>query len=664
LADDAPIGKEASEYLQPYADIIYQIGLTPNRMDAMSHWGVARDVCSYLTHHDKKEARAILPVITFKRDTTECKIKVTIEDSLACPRYSGLCLSSLRVDESPKWLQERLKSIGLRPINNLVDITNFIQHETGQPLHAFDLAAIKGNQIIVKKMPQGTRFRTLDEKVRELANEDLMICNAEEAMCIAGVFGGHKSGVTADTRNIFLESACFDPATIRKTSFRHGLRTDAASRFEKGIDISNTVNVLKRAALLIKEIAGGKISSDIIDIYPNPQPKKQVTLKYQYLKKLSGKIYHPQKVNSILQSLGFIIIKDGLDVLTVEVPYHKPDINLPADIVEEIIRIDGLDHIEIPSAITITPSFEEDYKREGIKEKIAQVLTGAGFSEILTNSITNSAYLNQQQLSKTVRLVNNLSTELDVLRPAMLPTALEVIVFNCNRKNNNLKLFEFGKTYETETREACKEIEHLCLYITGNIINQNWKGKAVAADIYYLKGIVEAILTLFEANVVFREESTPDFNEMLTASIGEEIVVRLGKVVPGSTQKPELKQSVFFANFNWDSLVKLTIKLHKKAEEVAKFPFVERDLAMIVSKEVKFEEAKNNILNLKLNTLRDVKLFDVFTSDKLGPDNKSLAINFTFLDREKTLTDKEIDVWMNTIMTSLEKGLGAEIRKQ
>jgi phenylalanyl-tRNA synthetase beta chain len=483
-------------------------------------------------------------------------------------------------------------------------------------------------------------------------------------MCIAGVFGGHKSGVTADTRNIFLESACFDPATIRKTSFRHGLRTDAASRFEKGIDISNTVNVLKRAALLIKEIAGGKISSDIIDIYPNPQPKKQVTLKYQYLKKLSGKIYHPQKVNSILQSLGFIIIKDGLDALTVEVPYHKPDITLPADIVEEIVRIDGLDHIEIPSAITITPSIEEDYKREGIKEKIAQVLTGAGFSEILTNSITNSAYLNQQQLSKTVRLVNNLSTELDVLRPAMLPTALEVIVFNCNRKNNNLKLFEFGKTYETETREACKEIEHLCLYITGNNINQNWKGKAVAADIYYLKGIVEAILTLFEANVVFREESTPDFNDMLTASIGEEIVVRLGKVVPGSTQKTELKQSVFFANFNWDSLVKFTIKLHKKAEEVAKFPFVERDLAMIVSKEVKFEEAKNNILNLKLNTLRDVKLFDVFTNDKLGPDKKSLAINFTFLDREKTLTDKEIDVWMNTIMTSLEKGLGAEIRKQ
>ncbi|RYZ00193.1 MAG: phenylalanine--tRNA ligase subunit beta, partial [Chitinophagaceae bacterium] len=359
LPADAPIGQPAAEYFSPYTDIIYEIGLTPNRADAMSHWGVARDVCAYLTHHDRKEVKAQIPYANGKPESNSLPIAVTIGNTTACARYSGVSIAGITVKPSPKWLQDRLKAIGVRPISNIVDITNYIQHETGQPLHAFDWDAITGAKVIVKNEAEGTAFVTLDDKERTLSAQDLMICNAEEPMCIAGVFGGAKSGVTEGTKNIFLESAFFDPGSIRKTSFRHGLRTDAATRFEKGTDISNTVNVLKRAAALVKEIAGGSLASDFIDVYPKPEPKKEVILKNQYLKKLSGKNYHPETVKGILQSLGFGIIKDSMDALSIEVPYHKRDVSLPADIVEEILRIDGLDNIEIPAAITLTPSVEE-----------------------------------------------------------------------------------------------------------------------------------------------------------------------------------------------------------------------------------------------------------------------------------------------------------------
>ncbi|HVE61727.1 MAG TPA: phenylalanine--tRNA ligase subunit beta, partial [Chitinophagaceae bacterium] len=349
LKENAKTGQPAEEYFQPYSDIIYEIGLTPNRMDAMSHAGVARDVCAYLTHHDKKEIQSLLPSISFKTDNQSLKINVAIENKEACKRFAGVCLSGIQVKESPKWLQQRLKAIGLRPINNIVDITNYVLHETGQPLHAYDYDAVKGQRVLVKTEKEGTSFITLDEKERRLGGEDLMVCDAEKAMCIAGVFGGAQSGVTDKTKNIFLESAWFHPVFIRKTSFRHGLRTDAATRFEKGVDISNTVYALKRAAWLIKELSEGEIASDVIDVYPEPESKKQVQLKFQYLKKLSGKNYHPETVKKILQSLGFIIVREDTDALWVDVPYHKNDVSLPADLVEEIVRIDGLDNIEIPT---------------------------------------------------------------------------------------------------------------------------------------------------------------------------------------------------------------------------------------------------------------------------------------------------------------------------
>ncbi|MBC7424582.1 MAG: phenylalanine--tRNA ligase subunit beta, partial [Ferruginibacter sp.] len=359
LPADTKVGMPAAAYFGTYNDYIFEIGLTPNRMDAMSHLGVAKDVCAYLSHHNKKETHVKSPFKnTFKADNQNLPIEVTIENEVACERYAGVSIQGVTIAESPKWLQQKLKSIGLRPINNIVDITNFILHETGQPLHAFDADMITGKKIIVKSLPEGSPFLTLDDKERKLSAEDLIICNAAEGMCIAGVYGGAKSGVTAASKNIFLESAWFNPISIRKTSFRHGLRTDAATRFEKGVDISNTVNVLKRAAVMIKEIAGGEISSDIVDIYPEPKKKTEVAIKYHYLKKLSGKNYHGDTIKNILTGLGFEIIKEGQDDLRVAVPFSKPDISIPADLVEEIMRIDGLDNVEIPAIISIAPAVE------------------------------------------------------------------------------------------------------------------------------------------------------------------------------------------------------------------------------------------------------------------------------------------------------------------
>lgn len=663
LPSDVKPGTLAEDYFQPYTDVVYEIGLTPNRMDAMSHWGVARDVCAYLSHHDKKELKPVLPHGQFKVDNNSLRVDVSIENTEACKRYSGVCIANVNVSESPKWLQERLRSIGLRPINNIVDITNFIQHETGQPLHAFDYDAIGEHRIVVKTMPEGTPFVTLDEKERKLHAEDLMICDAGKGMCIAGVFGGVHSGVTEKTKNIFLESAWFDPSFIRKTSFRHGLRTDAATRFEKGVDISNTVAVLKRAAMLIREIAGGTIASEITDLYPDPLPKSEVTLKYHYLRKLSGKNYHPDAVKTILQSLGFTVVKDGVDALVIEVPYHKPDVTLPADIVEEILRIDGLDNIDIPTTIAISPSIDPNYKTEQTKEKIAGMLTGLGFSEILTNSITNAAYYSETELQTTVKLLNNLSSELNILRPSMIHTALEVIAFNINRKNLNLKFFEFGKTYASSGVGQYNETNHLCLYVTGATSGQQWKGKAVPADIYYVKGVAEALLSALGLKSEELEPVQCDgFHQAMILERNGERLLQLGKINPALASKFDIKQPVFVADFYWDNILQYAAS-KVRFKEIPKYPAVERDLAMIVPQSLKYVEVREQINKLRMNKLKEVKLFDIFESEKLGAGKKSLAINLTFQDDEKTLTDKEIDGWMNKIMVTLEKELQAEIRK-
>jgi phenylalanyl-tRNA synthetase beta chain len=665
LPADLAVGTKAADYFKPYTDHIFEIGLTPNRMDAMSHLGVAKDVCAYLTHHNKKETKAISPFNhTFKPDNNSFPVKVTVENTEACRRYAGLTISGVTVKESPGWLKDKLTAIGQRPINNIVDITNFILHETGQPLHAFDAEAIKGNAVVVKNLPQDSPFVSLDEKVRKLDRSDLMISNAEEGMSIAGVFGGAKSGVKSGTTRIFIESAWFDPASIRKTSFRHGLRTEAAARFEKGVDISNVVHVLKRAALLVKQVAGGQISSDIIDVYPEPQDKTQVSIKYHYLKKLSGKNYHPDAVKRILSSLGFEIVKEGMDELRVAVPFSKPDICLPADIVEEVLRIDGLDNVEITGSMTITPANDENILKESLREKVAGFLVGQGFNEIVTNSITNSKYYSDEELRSAAKMINSLSVDLNVMRISMIETGLEMISYNINRKNKDLQFFEFGKTYHSSEVGHYNEAEHLALYLTGIPRPSNWKSKQNETDLYLAKGLAAAIVQLAGLPAVrFTNFEATNFSLALSGTVEGQKIVTVAEIDPGKLKTFDIKQPVYFIDFNW--LVVLQLASAKKItyQEVSKFPAVQRDLAIVVDRAVTFNAVEDAVEKLKIPKLQQMHLFDVFESEKLGHDKKSMAVSFTFLDEEKTLTDKEIDGMMNRLIQSFEKELTAEVRK-
>jgi len=665
LPEEVVAGTPAAAYFKPYSDHIFEIGLTPNRMDAMSHYGVAKDVCAYLSHHDKKDVKPKSPFNnSFKTENNAVPIQVTVENKEACPRYAGVSISGVTVKESPQWLKDKLVSVGLRSINNIVDITNFILQETGQPLHAFDADAIAGQQVIVKKLLEGTPFITLDEKERKLSADDLMICNGNgEPMCIAGIFGGLHSGVSNTTVNIFLESAYFNPVSIRKTSVRHGLRTDAATRFEKGVDISNTVNVLKRAALLIKDVAGGSISSEVVDIYPDPKPKTEIALKNHYLKKLSGKNYHSDAIKRILTALGFEILKEGLDELRVAVPYSKWDITLQADIVEEIVRIDGLDNIDIPTSITISPSVETVGLKEVLKEKIANYLAGQGFNEIFTNSITNSKYFSEAVLNGTVKMINSLSADLDVLRPSMLETGLECIAYNSNRKNSNLQLFEYGKTYHTSGVGVYSEEEHIALYITGDDHEDTWRTKAVHQDFYHAKGIARSVLTLCGLNdIQFIRKESDELSVTIVAN--KQTVGSLTQVDNKTLQAFDIKQPVCFIDIFYNTLVPLFTEKNKVVyKEVPKFPAVQRDLALVVNRSITYGNITDSVHKLKLNKLQNMRLFDVFESDKLGADKKSMAINFTFLDEEKTLTDKEIDGMINKLVQQFEKELSAEIRK-
>jgi len=664
LPDNAVPGTPLSNYFNLYSDWIFEIGLTPNRMDAMSHIGVAKDICAYISHHFNKTVHVVSPFKnSFKVDNHSKPVKVAIKNPDDCERYAGVSISGIKVEESPEWLKNKLKSIGLRPLNNIVDITNFILHETGQPLHAFDLDKIKGNKIIVETLPEGTPFTTLDEKERKLLGEDIMICNGDnEPLCFAGVFGGLHSGVSAETTNLFLESAVFNPAAIRKTMLAHNLRTEAAVRFEKGINIGNTVEVLKHAALMIKEIAGGKISSEVVDVYPVHREKKEITLSNFYLKKISGKSYHPDTVKNILTSLNFTIVREGIDNIQVQVPYSNPDIAIPADIVEEIMRIDGLDNIEIPSSITITPSIDTGLTEAAKKEKITGWLVGNGFHEIFTNSITNSKYFSEATLSNTVSIINSLSEGLNVMRPSMLPTGLETVAYNLNRKNNDLLLFEFGKTYSI-VESVYNEKMNLAIYVTGNQNETNWSEQTKKADIYFAKGICEAIFRLAGVESYrFQLSETEDLQEALSLSVKKKNIATIGAVKKTRLDEFSIKQPVYFICFDWESLVASTKKSEISYEPVSKFPQVERDLSILVDKKLAYNEVEELVKSLHINKLQKMQLFDVFENEKLGENKKSLAINFTFLDKEKTMTDEEIELMMNKIISNLESKLNAAIR--
>jgi phenylalanyl-tRNA synthetase beta chain len=653
------LGTPVAELYEYYQDWVYEIGLTPNRMDAMSHYGVAKDVCAYLSYHEAPTmAKSPLTKKSVK-DNSVKPFKVIIEDANACARYSGLVIEGVSVSASPNWLKNRLQAIGVRSINNIVDITNYILHETGQPLHAFDAAEIKDATVVVKKYPAGTLFVTLDGTERKLAANDLMIADSEKPMCIAGVFGGMKSGVSESTTSIFLESAWFENIHVRKTSLHHGLRTDAATRFEKGVDIAGTVNVLERAAQLIQEIAGGKCS-EVVDVYPNPATKKTVKLTYAYLKKLSGKNYPADKVKIILTSLGFEVINENADCIEVTVPYHKPDISIPADLVEEVLRIDGLDNIEIPSAITMSPSIDPLEQKEKFKEKIANYLVGRGFTEILTNSITNSAYFSEETLSTAVKMLNNLTAELDVMRPSMLETGLETIAYNLNRQNNSISFFEIGKVYGKSNAGKYFESEQLAIYLSGKQLADGWRTKGADQDYFVAKGIAVALLVLLGITGVQEKTTANGMTEYLwnKKTIGHLEVMGTKKL-----QAFGIKQGVHYIQFDLAAILSAYQSKQVVYKEVSKYPSIERDLALVIDKATPFAAIESSVAEAKVGALSSTRVFDIFESDKLGEGKKSVAIHFVFNAPDKTLTDVEIDAMMKKLIQLFEKNIQAEIRK-
>jgi len=659
LDQNIKIGTAVSTLYEYVQDWIYEIGLTPNRMDAMSHYGVAKDVCAYLSYHETP-VTAVSPLSQqVTKDKSIQPFEVIIEDEKACARYSGMIIEGVEVKESPSWLKNRLQSIGVRSINNIVDITNYILHETGQPLHAFDADEIKSNKVVVKKYASGTKFTTLDGTERSLTAADLMISDGTHPLCIAGVFGGLKSGVKLNTTRLFLESAWFENVHIRKTSVHHGLRTDAATRFEKGVDIDGTVKVLERAAKMIQEIAGGKCS-ELVDVYPHPAQKAKVNLSFAYLKKLSGKLYPVAKVKTILSSLGFEIINETIEGIEVAVPFHKPDIHIPADIVEEVLRIDGLDNIEIPSVITMSPSIDPLEKKEKFKDKIAQFLVGQGYTEILTNSITNSAYFTEETLATSVKMLNNLTAELDVMRPSMLETGLETIAYNLNRQMSSIAIFEIGKVYGQSAKGAYYEAEQLCIYISGKQQQDGWRNKGVVADFFVAKGMATAVFQLLGIQGGQWKQTTEGQVEFV---VDKKTACKLLVVGSKKLQSFGIKQSVLFIQFDLATLFSIYQSKQVVYQEISKYPSVERDLALVIPQATPYETIASCIQEAKIVALQETRVFDIFESDKLGLQKKSVAINFVFNTPDKTLTDTEIDLMMKKLIQQFEKNIQAEVRK-
>jgi phenylalanyl-tRNA synthetase beta chain len=656
LPDDAPIGALAKTYFNiAEADHSIHIGLTPNRSDAMSHIGVARDVCAYLTHHNKRPFKVQQPSSELPGKTSELEVSVSIEASEACARYTGISIANVKVGESPEWLKQRLRAIDVRSINNIVDITNYVLHEYGQPLHAFDADKIQGRKVVVRFPEQGTTFFSLDDKERKLNAHDLMICDSDKGMCIAGVFGGKDSGVTEYTTNIFLESAYFDPTYIRRTSLHHGLRTDAATHFEKGVDINNLVPALKRAASLIVEIAGGTIASDIVDEYPRKIEQVKLRVRYEYVRRLSGKNYTNEDVREILQALNFHIEEENEEGIFIVVPTNKTDVSVPADIVEEIVRIDGLDNIIIPERLNISLGSSKPNDR-AIREALSNLLCGEGFQEIVTNSIVNSKYYPERK--DLVSMINSLSSELDIMRPSLLESGLEVVQHNCNRKSNDLALFEFGTTY-TQQDGSYTEQTQLALWTTGNTRKGHWSQKSQSSDMFFLKGVLQNLIRrsgIQNIAISYEEDSIVwkwKNQQLCSASV----------VSSKRLAEFDIRQPVFFAAINWALWMQAAGATKIKYKEVPKFPTVHRDLAVVLNKEVSYQQVQQATERLKLESLKEFDLFDVFESEKLGADKKSYALSYTFQLQDRTLTDAEVEQVMQQLITTYKTTLQAEIRE-
>ena len=646
-------------------DQIFEIGLTPNRADAMSHLGVARDLKAGLNHRGISLELITPSTSNFQVENTVQKVDVLVENNALAPRYCGVTINGLRVAESPTWIQNRLRAIGLSPINNIVDITNYVLHELGQPLHAFDLAKITGQEVHVKTLKTGTKFTTLDGIERELHEEDLMICDSEKPMCIAGVFGGEYSGVNEHTTSIFLESAYFNPISIRKTAKRHGLSTDASFRFERGIDPNITEYALMRAAILITEIAGGKITCNIIDIYPKKIEDHQVVLNYENATRLIGQEIPNEGIKSILTSLDIKIENITETGIGMTIPSYRNDVTREADVIEEILRIYGYNNIDFTTKLNASIAAISAIEDHVVQDKVGNQLTASGFNEMMCNSLTNDVYTGLSESLKTdhsVRMLNPLSMDLEVMRQSMLFGALEALAYNSNRKMVNIKLFEFGKTYH-KYPSGREEKKHLSILFSGNRTEDSWAITTQKSDFFYGKGIITSVLEGIGIYNYYEKGLNNDlFSEGITITKDQQNMVEYGVIAKKVSKHFDIDSQILFADFNWDAILRMIPVSNFKLAPIPKFPKVKRDFALLLDESISFDSLKLAAHQIEKQLLKEVSLFDVYTGKNLPKGKKSYALSFTLQDERKTLTDKQIDKIMNKLQQRFEKDFGAQLR--
>ena len=678
LPADAVPGTLAKDYYNIKSDYVLEVDITPNRADACSHYGVARDLYAYLKQNGYETALHRPTDEAFAVDNNELPIAIEVKNAQLCPRYAGVSIKGVTVKESPEWLKDKLNTIGLRPINNIVDITNYILHAYGQPLHCFDADKVKGGRVVVRTLAEGTPFVTLDGVERKLSENDLMICNAEEPMCLAGVFGGLESGTTEETKNIFLESAYFNPTSIRKSARRHGLNTDASFRFERGIDPNITIYALKQAAILIKELAGGTVSMDIVDVYPSPIADFKVELKYDYVNSLIGKEIPAEPVKSIVASLEMKIEEESAEGLTLSIPPYRVDVQRPCDVVEDILRIYGYNNVEIPLALksSLTTKNKED-RSHRLQQLVAEQLVGCGFNEILNNSLTKAAYYDGNETFKPenlVNLMNPLSNDLNVMRQTLLFGGLESIAHNANRKSADLRFFEYGNCYyynkekkDAEKVLACySEDYHLGLWLTGKRVSGSWAHADEDSSVYELKAYVENIFARLGLNmrsVVVGNLTDGIYSAALSYHTrGGKLLATVGIVSKKITKAFDIDNEVYYADINWKNMLQAIKSVKVSYTELSKFPSVKRDLALLLDKNVQFADIERIAYECERKLLKAVELFDVYEGKNLEPGKKSYAVSFILQDEEKTLNDKQIDKIMSKLIASYEKQLGAKLR--
>ena len=677
LPDDAVVGTPAAEYYHLESDWLIEVDITANRADGLSHWGVARDLYAWLLSNDYETEMHRPDCSKFKVDNHDLPIEVVIENQEACKRYACVSITGCEVKESPDWLKNKLTTIGLRPINNIVDITNYIMMAYGQPLHCFDADMVKGHKIVVKTMPEGTPFQTLDGVEHKLSDRDLAICNAEDPMCIAGVFGGKGSGTYETTKNVVLESAYFHPTWIRKSARRHGLSTDASFRFERGIDPNGTIYALQQAAILCQELAGGKVSMDIVDVYPKPIKNAVVELKYDYVNRLIGKNLSSGVIKYICRALDMEVKFENEQGLTLEIPAYRVDVQRPCDVVEDILRIYGYNNVEIPTQLksSLVIKGDEDRKHK-LANLISEQLVGEGFNEILNNSLTKAAYYEDEQNANPtlVRIMNPLSSDLNVMRQTLLFGGLESIQHNVNRKRQNLRFFEFGNIYtfdpekknDDDPMQAYKEQYHAALWVTGKRVEGSWAHKNEDSTFYELSAYVENILRRIGVKpgmTVRKKSENCIFSSGLTIeNRGGKKLVEMGIIAKKLQKQFGLDNPVYYAEMNWTALMKVIKKNEVLYTEISKFPAVSRDLALLVDNSVEFAQIEQTARQTEKKFLKKVELFDVYEGDKLPAGKKSYAVNFILQDEEKTMGDKQIDAIMQKLIANIKKQLNAELR--